>query len=126
MAGFGIFAVVGLGLLVRGIFAVQHTRHFLHTAVSVLGVVTENVWRGARDSNNRISWAFYPRIRFRTADGQEITFITNTGASPPCYRLNEPVTILYDPQQTTSPSCNECRRATRQTQRGYPAVRVTK
>jgi hypothetical protein len=96
---FSIFAVVGLGLLIGGFFAVQSTRRFLRTAISVPGVVTENVWREDRDSNNRTSWAFYPRIRFRTADGQEITFITNTGASPPSYRVNEPVTILYDPQQ---------------------------
>lgn len=95
---FGIFAVVGLGLLIGGVVSFQHTRRFLATAVSVPGVVTENVWREER-SNNRTTWTFYPRIRFRTADGQEISFISNSGSSPPSYRVNEPVTILYDPQQ---------------------------
>jgi hypothetical protein len=96
---FGIFFVVGMGLLIGGIFAFQHTRRFLQTAVEVPGVVTENVWREDRTSDNRASWAFYPRIRFRTADGQEISYISNTGSSPPSYRVNEPITILYDPQQ---------------------------
>jgi hypothetical protein len=96
---FGLFAVIGLGLLIGGVVSIQQTRRFLATASSVPGVVTENVWREDRSSNNNTNWAFYPRIRFRTTDGQEITFITNSGSSPPAYRVNEPVTILYDPQQ---------------------------
>ncbi|MGA8102632.1 MAG: DUF3592 domain-containing protein [Candidatus Acidiferrales bacterium] len=97
---FGVFAVVGVGLLIGGVVAIQHTRHFLATAISVPGVVTENVWHESRSqSSNSTHWAFYPRIRFRTTDGQEISFITNTGSSPPAYRVNEPVTILYEPQQ---------------------------
>jgi len=98
---FGLFALVGLGLLIGGIVSIQHTRRFLVTAVPVPGVVTENVWREDRSSqsSNSTRGDFFPRIRFRTTDGQEISFITNTGSSPPAYRVNEPVTILYDPQQ---------------------------
>lgn len=95
---FGIFAVVGLGLLIGGLFSFQHTRHFLQSAVPAPGVVIENVWRET-NTNSGTSGSFYPRIHFRTADGQEISFITNTGASPPSHRVNEPVTILYDPQE---------------------------
>jgi Protein of unknown function (DUF3592) len=100
----GLFAVIGLGLLIGGIFSVRHTRHFLQTAVSVPGVVTENVWQENRTSYTRNSnsgsgvGSFHPRIRFRTADGQEISFITSNGSSPPFYRVNQPITILYDPQ----------------------------
>jgi len=96
---FGIFAIVGLGLLIGGIFSIQHTRRFLATAVSVPGVVKEIVWQESRSSNNTRGGIYYPRISFRTADGQEISFITNTGSNPPSYRVNEPVTILYDPKQ---------------------------
>jgi hypothetical protein len=46
----GLFAVIGLGLLIGGIFSVRHTRHFLQTAVSVPGVVTENAWQENRTS----------------------------------------------------------------------------
>jgi hypothetical protein len=71
---FGLFAVVGLGLLIGGVVAIQHTRRFLATAISVPGVVTENVWHEDRRSNNSTRWAFYPRIRFGTTDGQQISF----------------------------------------------------
>ena len=33
---FGIFTAVGLGLLIGGVFALQHTRHFLATAIAYL------------------------------------------------------------------------------------------
>jgi uncharacterized membrane protein YqjE len=96
---FAIFTIVGLGLLIGGIFAIQHTRRFLATAVSAPGEVKEIVWQESQSSNNSRGGSFYPRISFRTADGQEISFITSTGSTPPAYRVNEPVTILYDPQQ---------------------------
>jgi len=62
-------------------------------------VVKEIVWQESRSSNNNRGGSFYPRVSFHTADGQEISFITSTGSNPPSYRVNEPVTILYDPQQ---------------------------
>jgi len=95
----GIFAVVGLGLLAGGIYSVRHTRQFLQAAVTAPGVVTENVWREDRTSDRGTSGAYYPRIHFRTTDGQDVSFVSSTGSSPPSYRVNEPVAILYDPQQ---------------------------
>ena len=97
---FGICFVVGLGLLAGGFYSVQHTRQFLRTAVEAPGVVTENLRQESSSSDRSgLSWSFYPRIRFRTSDGQEIVFISNTGTSSPVYRVNEPVTVLYDPRQ---------------------------
>jgi len=97
---FGICFVVGLGLLAGGFYSVQHTRQFLRTAVEAPGVVTENLRQESSSSDRSgLSWSFYPRIRFRTSDGQEIVFISNTGTNPPVYRVNEPVTVLYDPRQ---------------------------
>jgi len=86
----GIFAVIGLGLLIGGVFSIQHTRRFLQTAASAPGVVTENVRRGHRSG-------YYPRVLFRTATGQKISFVGNVGTRPPSYRVNEPVIVLYDP-----------------------------
>jgi hypothetical protein len=97
---FGICFVVGLGLLAGGFYSVQHTRQFLRTAVEAPGVVTENLRQDSSSSDRSGgSWSYYPRIRFRTSDGQEIVFISNTGTSSPVYRVNEPVTVLYDPRQ---------------------------
>ena len=68
---FGIFFVVGLGLLAGGFFSVQHTREFLRTAVEAPGVVTENLRQeGSSSDRGGVSWSYYPRIRFLTSDGQ--------------------------------------------------------
>jgi hypothetical protein len=101
---FTIFAIGGFGLLAGGVYSVWHTRQFLQTAVSAPGVVVENIWKEERVSSTNpssrgVSWAYFPRIRFRTESGQEINFVSNTGASQPSYHVNEQVTILYDPQQ---------------------------
>lgn len=96
-----IFSVAGLGLLVGGIYAGWQTRQFLQTAVEVPGMVTENVWREhlANKRGGYVSYA-YPRIIFRTEDGREISILPlSLGANPPKYRVNEPVTILYDPRE---------------------------
>jgi hypothetical protein len=96
---FGIFAVVGVGLLIGALFAYEHMHRFLQTAVSTPGVVVENIWQEDRSSNNGPSWTAYPRVRFRTADDREISIVTRTGSNPPAYHVEDAVTILYDPQQ---------------------------
>jgi Protein of unknown function (DUF3592) len=96
---FGAFALIGLIFLAAGIGIFLHTRQFVATALSTSALVTENVYRERHSSSSGTSWAFYPRVHFRTADGQEITMITNSGSSPPSYYVGEAVTILYDPRQ---------------------------
>jgi hypothetical protein len=77
------------------------TRQFLETAVNVPGVVIENVWReGTVFFANGLS-AYgslaYPRIKFQTEDGREIFVLASKRANPPEYRVNQSVTILYNP-----------------------------
>jgi len=96
---FGIFAVVGMGLLIGGAFAFQHTRRFLATAITAQGVVKENVPHQEHDKNNNIKWVYYPRISFRTSDGQELSFMSDAGSNPPSYRVNDRVAVVYDPHQ---------------------------
>jgi len=95
-----VFSIAGVGLLVGGIYAGWQTRRFLQIAVEVPGVVSENVWQQSTVPNNHgvyVTYA-YPRIRFRTEDGREVSvLVSSTGTNPPLYRVNEPVTILYDP-----------------------------
>lgn len=97
-----VFSIAGFGLLVGGIYAGWQTHRFLQIAVEVPGVVTENVWEQSTVANRHgvyVSYA-YPRIRFRTEDGREVSaLLSTTGTNPAQYRVNEPVTILYDPQE---------------------------
>lgn len=104
---FSIFFVIGVGLLIGSYFTVRHTRHFLQVAVSVPGVVVENIYRESSGSGNQgPSWSYYPRIRFETTDSQRIDFVSGTGSNPPSYSVNEPVTVLYDPRQPYDASLN--------------------
>ena len=97
---FGIFTVLGVVFLIIGAATYLHTRRFLDTAVAAEGVVLENLGRMDNSSNNYgSSRYYYPRIRFRTADGQDISFVSSSGSNPPSYSINETVKILYDPGQ---------------------------
>ncbi len=102
---FSIFFVVGVGLLIGGYFAVRHTQGFLRTAIPVQGVVVENVYRQSSSSRDN-GPSYYPHVQFRTTDGQAIDFVSSTGSSPPSYSVNQPVTVLYDPQQPYKASIN--------------------
>jgi hypothetical protein len=91
----GIFSFLGVTMTLIAGFLVVHTRQFISRAVSAPGNVIENVWRGSNsDSSDRA----HPKIRFRTGTGQEFVFVSNFGSSPPSYRVNEAVTVLYDPE----------------------------
>jgi hypothetical protein len=96
---FGIFLVVGLGLLAGGLYSVWQTRRFLRTVVEAPGVVTDNVRRESPNSGRDVSWLFYPRFSFQTSDGQGIAVISNTGSAQPVYSEGEAVTVLFDPRQ---------------------------
>jgi uncharacterized protein DUF3592 len=104
---FSIFFAIGLGLLIGSYFTVRHTRHFLQIAISAPGVVVDNIYRESSSSGNQgPSWSYYPHIRFQTTDGQKIDFVSSTGSNPPSYSVNEPVNVLYDPQQPYTASLN--------------------
>jgi hypothetical protein len=102
---FGIFFVAGLGMLAGGYFSVQRTHHFIAGAVTVQGVVVENVLKSSTN-NDGTSWSYYPHVRFRTTEGRDIDFVSNAGSGRPSFPVNQPVAVLYDPQQPEKASIN--------------------
>jgi hypothetical protein len=98
----GLFFVLGMGAVVGACFTFLHTRQFLQNAVGVSGVVVENVVGHGSNGNP----AYFPRIRFQTADGHEIDFVSRTGNNPAAYSVGESVSVLYDPQQPNKASVN--------------------
>lgn len=99
---FVIFAAVGCTFLAIALFWCLHTRNFLKTAVTADGVVIENVY----SHSSRGSGTYHPRVRFRTAGGQDLIIDSNVGTNPPSYRAGEPVEVLYDPGNPTHFSIN--------------------
>jgi hypothetical protein len=92
-----IFALSGIGLLAGGLYMARNTALFAGKAETAPGIVVENIWRESTSSRNSVSGSYYPRVRFRAANGREIEFISSTGTFPAAYRENEGVNVLYDP-----------------------------
>jgi hypothetical protein len=97
----GISSMVGLGLLGGGIYSGWHTQKFLQTAISVDGLVTDNI---KRESYSRYGYAgitrtYYPRVSFRTKEGRSSVYISKHGSRSPSYRRFQTVPIVYDPRQ---------------------------
>jgi len=78
-----------------------HTRRLLETSSRAQDVVVENVKTIGIDHYVRryASRVYYPRVRFRTANGRQVSFVSHTGTNPPSFRAGDPVTVLYDPLQ---------------------------
>ena len=104
--GLGIFFLAGLGMLIGGIVSMQHTRQFIANAASADGTVLENILKTSTDRDGNRSWAYYPHVRYRIADGRDLDLISSTGASPPSFRVGQQVTVLYDPQDPAHASIN--------------------
>lgn len=97
----GIFAVVGIVLLVLGAWRYQSTKSFIASASVAEGEVVELVRKestqrstGAQRGTRSVTFA--PLFRFRTADGQEIEVISNLGSNPPSHRPGDLVSVYYD------------------------------
>ena len=87
-----VFTVVGIGLMAGGFFAGLKVHRFLEAAVSADGTVTGNVRAHGHRGN-----VFYPRVRFSTTDGQQISFVSGVGTNPALYGVGDPVPVIYDP-----------------------------
>lgn len=92
----GLFVLVGLGFVAMGRYLIRSARRLASIGVRVPGVVagiraseTSDVGRGS----------YYPILRFRTADGQDIETSSDIGTDPPPAREGDRVTVVYDPAE---------------------------
>ena len=93
---FGIFGVIGVGLLAGASFSFLHARDFVARAIAAQGVVTDLV-RSRSSSRNSGSSSYSPVVTFETAQGQRIEFTGSLSTNPPAYRPGEQVRVLYLP-----------------------------
>jgi hypothetical protein len=90
---FGIFFVIGLGLLGGAGYLVLDTRNDIARAETADGIVIDLV--GERDSDG--DTIYYPHVRYVTRSGEAVEFTTAVGSSPPGFDVGERVSVLYDP-----------------------------
>lgn len=90
----GLFALIGLGLLIVSVFVFLNTRNFINSSAKAQGTVIAHAQ--VRSSKGDITYA--PVISFRTQDGRTVEFksgTSSTAASPP---VGQTVEVLYNPQ----------------------------
>lgn len=85
-----IFLIVGLGMLAGSFYWAQQTQQFLQSAVKTKGEVIDLLRSRSSDSTT-----YKPVVRFNTAEGQEIEWVSNVSSNPPSYQRGESVEILY-------------------------------
>jgi hypothetical protein len=89
-----IFFAIGLGLFGGGIYSFLSTRAFLGNAVSANGAVFD--LKAHWDSDDS-SYTYYPRVRFRTENGEVHEFTGDVGSNPAAFDVGENVRVLFDP-----------------------------
>lgn len=105
-----IILCIGVSLLTIGVALTIHHLLFVHRATAATGVVLENIARASEeedaDHNKRFVTYYYPKVRFRAADGQQITFVSEWGSDPP-RPIGASVKVLYDPADPSGASVEE-------------------
>jgi hypothetical protein len=90
--------VGGVIALVSGALLGDRAVNFERRAMRASGVVIDNV--ANMGGQNQVS--YYPKIRFRSSDGLDVTFISSSGKNDAEFQAGEGVTVLYDPQRPTT------------------------
>ena len=89
----GVIAVV-LGVICSVI--IVRTQDFLSDSSTASGRVIGLVPKESCDQDNRnCTIAYAPRVRFTTADGRRVVFVSGTASNPPSYEEGELVDVRY-------------------------------
>lgn len=88
-----LFLVIGVVLLVVCPIFFVRTLQFVAGAERVTGTVIDL----SRESDSEGTVTFYPVVRFTTADGRTVEFVSSSGSSPPSESVGDRVEVLYDP-----------------------------
>ena len=94
---FGVFALVGTGLLIGAYYSYQYTQRIMKAGVEAQGVVIDT--RYSRDKQGRTTSAQAPVIQFKTADGTPVTYYSQTYTSPASFDVGETVKLWYMPEK---------------------------
>ncbi len=94
-----LFVVVGLTFVVGGARTRRSSRQFLSVALRAPGTVTDLRFR--REMRGEGGGAWFPVLRFATAEGLQVDAEAIFGRMPAPARPGDVVTVLYDPANPT-------------------------
>ena len=97
-----IFFLIGVGMLIGGIFAYRSNQQFLQSSLKSTGTVTGLDLKHSSDSSS-----YHPVVQFRTLKNQVINFTSSVGSNPASYQVGETVEVNYDPTNPNSAKIND-------------------
>jgi hypothetical protein len=92
------FLALGVGLLIVGAVVLVRTVRFVADAEHATGTVID--MSRERDSEGGVT--FYPVVRFTTAAGERIEFVSTSGSNPPSETPGDRVEVLYNPDDPSA------------------------
>jgi Protein of unknown function (DUF3592) len=84
---------IGIGLLAAGAATFVHTLRFVQGAERATGTVIEL----SEETDSEGDVTFHPVVRFTTAEGRTVEFVSSSGRSPAPWSVGDRVEVLYDP-----------------------------
>ena len=100
----GVFCLIGGGLALLAWQHVVDRRRFLRGSAVAEGVVV--ALRENRDGTD-VQTSFYPRIRFHTASGREVTFESAMASGGNRWRIGDPVSVRYRVDHPETAECDD-------------------
>jgi hypothetical protein len=91
----GIFLALGITFSGVAIYFVRDTQSFVERGVAVRGEVVDLAWERSISGASG-SGVYHPIVKYTTIAGEQRTFRSMNGNSPPSYRVGEAVDVLYD------------------------------
>lgn len=88
-----VFPLVGLLLVMIGLFIFVRTRMFIGKSQEVKGTVVRMVYSSSSDGGG-----YAPVYRFKTIEGTSVEASDNLHSNPPQFKEGQVVDVLYDPQ----------------------------
>ena len=103
MPGDAVAIILGAITIVLGVICgvvVVRTRAFVADSITAPGQVTDLVPRqscehGDDDRVQNCTTVYAPRVRFTTADGRQVVFVSGTASSPASYDEGDRVDVRY-------------------------------
>jgi hypothetical protein len=92
--------LLGLGLAIAGIVNFIHHASLLRSSVTTKGEVFEYSTFLSKHPGPQPAGGtemYTPRIRFKTAEGNEVTFDYRSSSNHPGYDVGDAVEVVYDP-----------------------------
>ena len=89
-----IFALVGVAMLVAAVRQFNRTRAFLRKSAIASGIVIALIENRERDEVS-----YFPKIKFQTPPGRDITFESAMGSSSQARSIGDRIAVRYRPDQ---------------------------